>query len=165
MAGLVAGWMRAQPGLVGYGGSGSGWGAGEGRGGADAAGRGDWDPPVRPGGWGGGEGATLDVAADAAARFRGLLGGGDADRAAAAAAEAEAGPPPALEGLDPEPLARRLSRAAQERSLDQTRPAPVLAKARAAGALPWQMALNPRLGGGKMDDVTAVVALVVRAGP
>ena len=47
--------------------------------------------------------------------------------------------------------------------MDDTVRSPVIARAREEGALPWQVMMNPAMGGGKMDDVTAVVAMVVPA--
>ena len=97
--------------------------------------------------------------------FGGLMSpGDDVTRDAVAVGNAEGQKAPwDWSGADPEPLAERLSTLAQERAVDYTVRSPVIARAREEGALPWQVMMNPAMGGGKMDDVTAVVAMVVPA--
>lgn len=62
-------------------------------------------------------------------------------------------------------MAERLVDLAQKYAYDEGHYSPILDRAKEEGQLPWQMYLRPTMGGGKMDDCTAVVAMIVRNGP
>jgi len=101
----------------------------------------------------------MDPAGLLGSRDGGRDGGGDA---AVERAEAEE-PAVDLRAVPLEPLAERLSTLAQELACDESHLSPIISRAKDEGQLPWQAYLNPgALGGGKMDDVTAVVSVVVR---
>ena len=77
--------------------------------------------------------------------------------------KAPKGPTFDLSGLHPELLAENLAKLAQNLAYDKSHVSPIRVRARDEGMLNWQTMLDPnRLGGGKMDDCTAVVAVVVR---